>query len=64
MELYTILRHLADSWGLLAMTLIFLGVCAWAFRPGSRSTHDQIAMSIFRNETQPAPQGTSDEEAR
>ena len=64
MELYTILRHLADSWGLLLMTAIFLGVCVWAFRPGSRKTHDEIAQSIFRNDTQPAQQCTRHEEAR
>ncbi|MQW35964.1 CcoQ/FixQ family Cbb3-type cytochrome c oxidase assembly chaperone, partial [Sinorhizobium meliloti] len=26
METYTAMRHFADSWGLLAMTLFFLGV--------------------------------------
>ena len=36
------------------MTLIFLGICAFAFRPGSRKTHDEIAGSIFRNENAPA----------
>ena len=64
MELYSILRHLADSWGLLLMTAIFVGVCVWAFRPGSRKTHDEIAQSIFRNDTQPAQQRTRHEEAR
>ena len=54
METYSFLRHLADSWGLLLMTLIFLGVCGWAFRPGSRQTHDEIAHSIFRNDRAPA----------
>ncbi|MCB5409621.1 cbb3-type cytochrome c oxidase subunit 3 [Pseudogemmobacter faecipullorum] len=54
MEHYSFLRTLADSWGLLAMTLFFLAIIAWAFRPGSRKTHDAIASSIFRNEAQPA----------
>jgi cytochrome c oxidase cbb3-type subunit 4 len=54
METYTFLRHLADSWGLLAMTVIFLGVCFWVFRPGSRATHDEAANTIFRNERAPA----------
>jgi cytochrome c oxidase cbb3-type subunit 4 len=35
METYSFLRELADSWGLLAMTLLFLGVMLWAFRPAA-----------------------------
>lgn len=54
MEFYTFLRQLADSWGLLAMTALFLGVCVYAFRPGSRKSHDEAANSIFRNEKRPA----------
>ena len=36
METYTALRHFADSWGLLGMTLFFIGAIIFAFRPGSR----------------------------
>ncbi|MBK6465957.1 MAG: cbb3-type cytochrome c oxidase subunit 3 [Rhodobacter sp.] len=54
MENYSFLRELADSWGLLAMTAIFLLICFWAFRPGSRKLHEDAAKSIFRNETRPA----------
>lgn len=54
MEIYTFLRHLADSWFLLAMTLGFLGLCIWAFRPSSRSMHQDVATSIFRNDDSPA----------
>ncbi|MGL4319765.1 MAG: CcoQ/FixQ family Cbb3-type cytochrome c oxidase assembly chaperone [Paracoccaceae bacterium] len=54
METYTFLRHMADSWFLLAMTLGFLGICGWAFRPGSRTTHQDIAGSIFRADDRPA----------
>ena len=54
METYTFLRGLADSWFLLAMTLGFLGLCAWAFRPGSRAMHQDVANSIFRNDQRPA----------
>ena len=55
MEEYSFLRTLADSWGLLAMTVFFLGICAWAFRPSSRKLHDDAAASIFRNDdTRPA----------
>lgn len=51
METYTFLRQLADSWVLLALTLFFIGVVFWAWRPGSRKVHDQSAMIPFRNET-------------
>lgn len=54
METYSFLRHMADSWFLLAMTLGFLALCVWAFRPGSRSMHQEVANSIFRNDERPA----------
>jgi cytochrome c oxidase cbb3-type subunit 4 len=54
MDTYSFLRQLADSWALLALTLIFLGVILWAIRPGSNAVHRDIANSIFRNEKQPA----------
>jgi cytochrome c oxidase cbb3-type subunit 4 len=54
MEIYTFLRHMADSWFLLAMTLGFLGLCLWAFRPGSRAMHQDVANSIFRDDSRPA----------
>lgn len=54
METYSFLRQLADSWFLLAMTLGFLGICIWAFRPGARATHQEVATSIFRNDDHPA----------
>ncbi|MBL4928883.1 cbb3-type cytochrome c oxidase subunit 3 [Fuscibacter oryzae] len=57
MELYSLLREFADSWALLLLTLIFVGVFLWVFRPGSRAIHDDIANSIFRNEKQPAAEG-------
>ncbi len=58
METYSFLRHMADSWFLLAMTLGFLGLCVWAFRPGSRSMHQEVAKSIFRNDDRPADADT------
>jgi len=36
------------------MTLGFLGVCIWAFRPGARAAHQEVATSIFRNDDHPA----------
>jgi cytochrome c oxidase cbb3-type subunit 4 len=44
---YDALRHFADSWGLLAMTLCFLTLVAWPFRPGAGDTHRDIANKIF-----------------
>ena len=63
METYSFLRELADSWFLLAMTLMFLGICVWAFRPGSRPAHDDAANSIFRNDTRPADAPPAKKEA-
>jgi cytochrome c oxidase cbb3-type subunit IV len=54
METYSFLRHMADSWFLLGMTLGFLALCVWAFRPGSRAAHQEVAASIFRNDDRPA----------
>jgi len=54
METYSFLREFADSWALLSLFLIFLGVIVWAFRPGSRQVHDEVANSIFRNDRKPA----------
>jgi cytochrome c oxidase cbb3-type subunit 4 len=43
MSTYEIMRHFADSWGLLALTLVFLFVIAFVFRAGSRSQYDHAA---------------------
>ena len=55
MEIYTLLRAFADSWALLVLTLFFVGVIAWAFRPGSRPLHDEAAHLIFRDDEKPLP---------
>ena len=57
METYSLLREFADSWMLLLLVLIFLGVVFWAWRPGSRKLHDEAATSIFRNDLKPAGGG-------
>ena len=54
METYSLLREFADSWMLLALTVVFILVIFWAWRPGSRTVHDDAANSIFRHDTQPA----------
>ncbi|QRM55771.1 cbb3-type cytochrome c oxidase subunit 3 [Sinorhizobium sp. BG8] len=43
METYTAMRHFADSWGLLAMTLFFLAVVVFLFRPGARKAAENAA---------------------
>ncbi|MEQ3625386.1 MAG: cbb3-type cytochrome c oxidase subunit 3 [Celeribacter sp.] len=50
MDTYSLLRELADSWALLILTLIFLGVIGWSFRPGSRDLHDDAADVPFRHD--------------
>ncbi len=47
---YDALRHFADSWGLLAMVLVFVGLAAWPFRPGARDANDEAAGMIFRDD--------------
>jgi cytochrome c oxidase cbb3-type subunit 4 len=51
MDTYSLMREFADSWMLLAMTMFFLGVVLWAFRPGSKDTHADTANIPFRNDT-------------
>lgn len=47
---YEALRHFADSWGLLAMLVVFVGFAAWPFRPGGRDANDTAATMIFRDD--------------
>ena len=47
---YNELRHLADSWGLLCMTLLFLGLIAWPFRKGAKKHNDDAARMIFKED--------------
>jgi cytochrome c oxidase cbb3-type subunit 4 len=54
MDLYSLLRGFADSWALLALFAVFVGVIAWAFRPGSRRVHEDTASIPFRHEDKPA----------
>lgn len=57
MQMYEILRQFADSWVLLALTGVFVGVIVYAFRPGSRPMHDDAAAVIFRHDDAPAKKG-------
>jgi cytochrome c oxidase cbb3-type subunit IV len=53
MDKYSLLREFADSWALLALVVFFVGVVLFAFRPGSRKMHDDIAMIPLRNDGRP-----------
>jgi cytochrome c oxidase cbb3-type subunit 4 len=43
MTTYDLLRHVADSWGLLAMFAFFTVMALFVFRPGSRAHYDEAA---------------------
>ena len=47
---YTVLREIADSWGLLLMFLFFVGAIAWALRPNAQQVHDEAASIPFRED--------------
>ncbi|MCT4557046.1 MAG: cbb3-type cytochrome c oxidase subunit 3 [Pelagimonas sp.] len=53
METYTFLREMADSWALLAMFTIFMGIIVWAIRPGSNKVHEDTANIPFRHDDRP-----------
>ena len=47
---YDALRHFADSYGLAAMTLIYLALVGWIFLPGASSRGRRAAESIFEDD--------------
>ena len=66
METYSLLRAFADSWMLLALTLFFVAVVVWVFRPGARTTYRDAANVVFRNDSKPGediPQPSHKKEA-
>lgn len=44
---YEMLRHLADSYGLIVMTGVFVVLIGWAFLPRNREANRRAANSIF-----------------
>jgi len=50
METYTAMRHFADSWGLLAMTLFFIGAVLFVFRPGTKSKAEEAGRIPLEDE--------------
>lgn len=47
---YDALRHLADSWGLLAMLAVFIAFAAWPFRRSARDANERAATMIFKDD--------------
>ncbi|MFZ3485417.1 cbb3-type cytochrome oxidase subunit 3 [Sphingomonas sp. 3-13AW] len=47
---YSDLRHFADSYGLVFMSVVFLVLVGWTFRRDAGKHHDQAAHSIFEEE--------------
>ncbi|MCR5858156.1 MULTISPECIES: cbb3-type cytochrome c oxidase subunit 3 [Mesorhizobium] len=50
METYTVMREFADSWALAAMTVFFIGVILFAFRPGSRKASEEAAQIPLKDD--------------
>ena len=40
---YSMLRQFADSWGLLYLVLLFVGIVLFVFRPGTKKHYDDQA---------------------
>ena len=47
---YSTFRQLADSWGLLYLFVLFVGVAFFTFRPGSKKVADEISMIPFKED--------------
>ncbi len=50
MELYTFLREMADSWGLLLLFGVFIAVVVMLFRPGAAAMHVDAANIPLRDD--------------
>jgi cytochrome c oxidase cbb3-type subunit 4 len=40
---YESFRHFADSWGLMYLVVLFVGIVAFTFRPGGKGQADDAA---------------------
>ncbi len=47
---YETLRQFADSWGLLFLVLLFVGIIIFVFRPGARKKYEKDAMIPLRDD--------------
>ena len=58
---YEFLRGLADSYGLLALTVVFVGIVIFVFRRGSGERYRDASQVPFRHD-RAAPRGTDEAE--
>ena len=49
MSQYDTLRHFADSWGLVFMSVLFVTFVGWTFRKGASARHRDAAHMIFED---------------
>jgi len=47
---YSTFRQFADSWGLLYLTILFIGIVLFTFRPGSKKIADDVAQIPLRED--------------
>jgi len=50
MDTYTLTRHIADSWVLLALFGFFLAAAIWAFLPSRAADREDASMIPFRDD--------------
>lgn len=50
MSFYETLRHFADSYGLVVIFALYLGLCGWHFLPRSRVHVEAAKHSIFKED--------------
>jgi cytochrome c oxidase cbb3-type subunit 4 len=62
MDMYSLMRQFADSWALVVLVLVFVGIIGWAWRPNSRKIHDETAAIPFRHDDKPLPASPSKEQ--
>lgn len=54
MDTYSLLREIADSWGLLALCTFFVGTALWILRPGAAALHREAAALPFKDDAAPS----------
>jgi cytochrome c oxidase cbb3-type subunit 4 len=57
---YETLRHFADSWGLLILAVLFVGIIVFIFRKGSTKRYREAAEIPLRDDDQPRNRGSKD----
>lgn len=62
MSLYEQLRHFADSWWLVVMVVMFIGIVIWVFRPGAKKSYDEQAKIPLKDQSNEGLNGLKIEE--